>query len=82
MTLQQKLDARREAGQANYGEETAALMARGIRELRESGILETALRVSQKAPDFSLANQHGEIIRAGDLLAKGPLVLTFYRGVW
>ncbi len=82
MTLQQKLDARREAGQAKYGEETAAIMARGIRELRASGILETALRVGQNAPQFSLPKQNGEILHATELLGKGPLIVTFYRGIW
>ena len=34
------------------------------------------------APDFSLPNVRGEEVRLSQLLAKGPVVLTFYRGGW
>ena len=27
-------------------------------------------------------NQNGETVRSAELLARGPLVLTVYRGVW
>jgi hypothetical protein len=82
MKLQEKLDERREAGRAKYGDEIAELMNRGNRELRESGIMQTALNVGDKAPDFSLKNQLGEVVNSTELLAKGALVLTFYRGFW
>jgi cytochrome oxidase Cu insertion factor (SCO1/SenC/PrrC family) len=82
MTLQQKLDERRTAGQAKYGDEIAELMARGNRELRDSGIMKTALNIGQVAPKFSLKNQNGEAVESTNLLGKGALVLTFYRGFW
>ncbi len=82
MLLQEKLDARREAGKAKYGDEIAELMDRGNRELRDSGIMKTALKVGDIAPNFSLKNQRGEVVNSIDLLTKGALVLTFYRGFW
>jgi hypothetical protein len=82
MSLQQKLDERREAGKAKYGEEIAELMARGNRDLRDSGIMKTALNAGDIAPTFSLQNQAGEVVDSTKLLAKGALVLTFYRGFW
>jgi cytochrome oxidase Cu insertion factor (SCO1/SenC/PrrC family) len=82
MSLQQKLDERRNAGQAKYGDEIAELMNRGNRELRDSGIMKTALNVGQIAPKFSLKNQNGETVESTNLLGKGALVLTFYRGFW
>ena len=33
-------------------------------------------------PAFALPNAAGETVRSADLLAKGPLVLTIFRGVW
>src|SRR6266513_1026868 len=33
-------------------------------------------------PGFALPNSYGQEVRSADLLAKGPLVLTFYRGAW
>jgi peroxiredoxin len=34
------------------------------------------------APSFALSDADGTIVTSSELLAKGPLVLTFYRGVW
>ena len=41
-----------------------------------------ALGVGAEAPDFALPNAMGREIRLSDLLARGPVVLTFYRGAW
>lgn len=40
------------------------------------------LNRGNKAPDFSLINAIGETVRLSDLLRKGKVVLTFYRGAW
>ena len=40
------------------------------------------LNTGDMAPDFSLVNAIGETIRLNDLLQKGKVVLTFYRGSW
>lgn len=40
------------------------------------------LSVGQQAPDFTLPNAFGNQVRLADLLAQGPVVLTFYRGAW
>lgn len=82
MTLQEKLDARREVGVAKFPADIVETMDRGHRDLRESGIMETALKVGQTAPSFSLKNQDGELIDSAKLLEKGSLVVTFYRGFW
>jgi hypothetical protein len=50
--------------------------------LIRSGIAERALQKGAKAPDFTLPNVHGEQVRLSDVLAKGPAVVTFYRGGW
>lgn len=41
-----------------------------------------AIGIGQKAPDFELPNARGEAVSLADLLAKGPVVVTFYRGSW
>jgi hypothetical protein len=48
----------------------------------KSGIAEKALQVGDKAPDFSLPNVRGESVSLAEVLAKGPAVVTFYRGHW
>ncbi|WP_299215407.1 peroxiredoxin-like family protein [uncultured Dokdonia sp.] len=40
------------------------------------------LQIGDKAPDFSLSNAIGKTIRLSDLLKKGKVILTFYRGSW
>ncbi len=41
-----------------------------------------ALGVGDRAPDFELPDIDGGTVQLSDLLANGPVVLTFYRGAW
>lgn len=82
MNLKQRLEALRKASETRIPAEAQAIMHRATEDLRRSGIVDRVLKVGQKAPNFELLNQRGEQVRSEDLLAKGPLVVTFYRGVW
>jgi peroxiredoxin len=53
-----------------------------IRKLAESGIARQSLQLGAKAPDFKLPDAHGTPVSLSGLLAKGPVVVTFYRGGW
>lgn len=53
-----------------------------VQSLRDADIGGGALRAGDTAPEFALANAEGQIVVSSDLLAKGPLVLSFYRGKW
>jgi len=59
-----------------------ALMKHATDELRASGILGQALKVGDKAPEFSLPNPNGTMVSSRMLLEKGPLVISYYRGRW
>jgi hypothetical protein len=82
MALQEKLDAMREASKARMAPETRAVMERSIADLRTSGIMDRVARVGQPAPDFTLPNAADAPVRLADLRARGPVVLSFYRGRW
>lgn len=41
-----------------------------------------AIAVGEKVPDFSLPDAKGELVLLSQLLAKGPVIITFYRGSW
>ena len=82
MSLEEKLQAIREGAKKNFPPEVIATMHKATTELRESGILNSAFQVGDSLPAFELPNIEKQIIRSQDLLAKGPLVLTFYRGAW
>ncbi len=43
---------------------------------------EPDLKVRDQAPGFRLTNARGPAVALADLLAKGAVVLTFYRGAW
>jgi peroxiredoxin len=45
-------------------------------------LAESALKTSDRAPPLILNNQDGNSISSAELLAKGPLVITFFRGHW
>ena len=80
------LRARLEEIQANtrlyVPAETLAVTQRAIEELRQSWIAERVLPVGAKAPEFELADGNGKAFRSADLLARGRLVISFYRGRW
>lgn len=60
----------------------SALIEQGAGEISALDVIERARKAGDVAPDFALSNQRGEQKRLADYLAHGPLVLTFYRGVW
>ena len=82
MSLQERLDAMREASKARIPPEARAIMQRGIDDLRAAGIMERVARAGQAAPDFTLPNASGQSIHLKELVARGPVVLSFYRGRW
>jgi peroxiredoxin len=57
-------------------------MERSTEDLRASGIMQRVVRVGQAAPDFMLPNAAGVPVSLADLRARGPVVLSFYRGRW
>ena len=57
-------------------------MGRATQELRESGIMDRTIKVGDKLPPFTLKNANGEDVSSADLLAKGTVVLTVFRGHW
>ena len=82
MTLQEKLDSIRAASKTRISPEAQASMHRSIEELQASGIMNRVARVGHPAPDFTLPNAAGRPVSLKGLLARGPVVLSFYRGRW
>jgi hypothetical protein len=82
MGLQEKLDAMREMSKTRIPPEARAVMERSIEDLRASGIMSRIARVGQAAPDFTLPDAEGRSVSLASLRARGPVVLSFYRGRW
>lgn len=82
MALADELIALRAKAQARVGPEVFGIMTRAVDELQQSGIVERSLKVGDRAPEFSLPDALGQTVHSKDLLAAGPLVVSFYRGGW
>ena len=87
MSLQDRLNAFKadfEAGKPPYSvpHSVIATMHRATAELIASGAAQRAKKAGDVAPSFSLKDPEGNIVSSGELLKKGPIVVSFYRGVW
>jgi cytochrome oxidase Cu insertion factor (SCO1/SenC/PrrC family) len=82
MSLAEILDRTRTAAEAKRSPKVVAQLHRAIDELRTSGILDHAVKAGAPMPPFKLPNQDGREVDSSALLAKGALVVTFYRGKW
>ena len=82
MSLSEKLEATRAASATRVPADKRAIMARATSDLRASGILKNVLAVGQPMPAFSAPNHDGRTIASNDLVARGPLVISFFRGAW
>ena len=79
--LKQQTDAKIEAGrQANpdfmKGIDDVIAQAKAFQQGSD------AIQLGAQAPRFELPNQQGKSVSLDDLLTKGPVVVTFYRGSW
>jgi peroxiredoxin len=81
MSLTQSLAALR-AKYAGLRPEIIRTMERHIEELRTNGALDNVLKPRDRVPQFTLESANGTTVSSGELLRKGPLVVSFYRGKW
>jgi peroxiredoxin len=87
MALQDRLDALKadfESGRfpLKPTREILDTMHRATDELVASAQAQHARKAGDVAPEFTLNDSDGKPVSSSELLAKGPLVVSFYRGVW
>jgi peroxiredoxin len=82
MTLKQDIDAFVAEAAARVPPELMAELERSIEQVRDSGIEQRALGEGDLAPPFTLPNAEGRPVALKDLLRRGPLIISFYRGIW
>ncbi len=80
MSLQHTLDALRAKGLQDDAVKAAydAL----VRQLQLADSGSQALKVGEPMPAFVLPNAEGRLVASDALLARGPLVVSFFRGDW
>jgi peroxiredoxin len=86
-SLKAKLDAFRaglESGKPPYNVPPSVVeaMHRATAELKASGQAERAMKAGDRAPAFRLEDWDGNVVSSSELLETGPLIVSFYRGVW
>ena len=87
MSLQNQLDAFRQQFELggppfNVPRTVIETVHRGIKELISSGQADRVTKVGAHAPGFALKDFDGQVVKSAELLKRGPLVVTFYRGAW
>jgi peroxiredoxin len=81
--LQSQLDSITAQTRALVQPERLAITDASVQELLASGIEQRILPVGAVAPTFALNDAlTGKLVRSSDLLAVGPLIITFFRGRW
>ena len=81
--LQGKLDAFKVEFDTRLAPPAAVeALHRSVDELIASGAPDRALKVGDVAPAFTLPDPDGNPVSSKALLGKGPLVISFYRGIW
>lgn len=82
MSLADKLAATRAASAGRIPPERQAIMHRATEDLRRSGAMDRIVKVGAPAPSFELTNHSGERVSLAERLARGPMVVSFFRGSW
>jgi peroxiredoxin len=83
MNLQEKLDAFKSHFESKVAPpEVVDLFHRTTAGLIATGQAERSLKVGDIAPTFTLTTADGAVVSSTAMLERGPLVVTFYRGVW
>ena len=80
--LQDRLDAIRKGGEKQAPPQALEIMHRATRDLAEAVASNPGPGAGAEAPPFRLPDQDGNPVDSTDLLAKGPLVVTLFRGHW
>lgn len=82
MSLNAQIQQLIQAFRSTFPPEINTLVELGAGEISSMPIVENALKAGDKAPDFTLKNYDGAARTLAGYLRAGPLVLTFYRGLW
>ena len=80
--LKEQLEAKAEESVKMIPAEQRATMDQKTEALEMSGLAVKSVGLEHEFPDFELRNATGDMVKLSDLVEKGPLVISFYRGGW
>jgi peroxiredoxin len=82
MSLKAQLDACRHAFEASTPPSVVAALEGSIAELAQTGLVRKAVKAGEIAPLFRLRSRNGGFISLSEVLDRGPVVISFFRGGW
>ena len=82
MSLKEELGAFAQQMSQNAPQEVLETMGAEIGKLAKSGLMDSALKVGDRAPDFELKDSNGNTVDLNTLTEKGAVVISFNRGNW
>lgn len=82
MSLGEQLSEIARRSQETIPVKVMEVISKQINDLTESGVLDGAAKNSAIMPDSELLDTQGNTVFLKGLWAKGPLVISFYRGGW
>ena len=82
MSLATDLSTFKEGVNAKLPKEHSRAISESIEAFVQTWSHAKAVHVGQPFPDFSLSDATGKQVSLKELLAKGPLLISFYRGEW
>lgn len=82
MSIREEAQATWDALQKQLPEDMVTNLNAGWNDIVAGKVKSECVNVGQKAPDFSLFSAANKTVSLKDELTRGPVVLTFYRGIW
>ena len=81
-TLKEKLEEHKKVFLTKVNDEILSIVGAAGSALAATVPNRKTPAVGDKLPAFSLIGASGATVTSDELLAKGPLVTTFFRGMW
>jgi len=82
MQLQAKLDAMKADFVAKVDPAILEAMTKAKEAFDPEAMMSGVVQPGDRAPDFTLEDGNGTPVSSAELRSRGPLLITFYRGVW
>jgi peroxiredoxin len=82
MALAPQLENQFEGFKKNAPQPVQEIVGKAMKDHISSFKPENAIQIGDQFPSFTLPNAVGENVSSADLLGKGPMLISFYRGEW
>ena len=82
MTLKEKIADYKQKSAGKATPEMVAIMSAATADVQASIPERKIPGIGDSMPEFSLADSNAVMVNSNQLIQSGPLVVTFFRGMW